>query len=123
MKFSKLPALNTPLDGGTFAGVITKPDGTHHAVVLLPAKGEDLTWKDAKAWAKEQGGELPSRPIAAMLFANVQSALTPEWHWTADELNASYAWGCFFDFGGQDDTRKDHELPAVAVRLIELEGC
>ena len=117
---STLPALGADFEGGTFAGVITKKDGAHCAVVLLPGTAEDLTWEAAKAWAVEQGGELPTRPVAALLFANVQPALSPEWHWTADEYNASYAWNCYFDDGIQCYGLKHNELAAVAVRLIPL---
>lgn len=69
MNFAQLPALGAPLEGGVFAGLTTQPDGTHCAVVLLPAKGTDLNWEAAKAWAAEQGGELPSRPVAALLLS------------------------------------------------------
>jgi len=116
---ASLPAIGAEIDGGTFAGLTTKPDGTHHAVVLLPGAGTDLTWTKAKAWAKKQGGELPSRPVAALLFANVKSALQPRWHWTADELDASFAWGCYF-IGYQFYHRKGYEGGAVAVRQIPL---
>ena len=57
MSITDLPAIGQPLDGGTFAGLTTKPDGAHGAVVLLPDNGTDLTWAKAKAWAKEQGGD------------------------------------------------------------------
>ena len=117
---SALPALGADFEGGTFAGITTRPDGTHCAVVLLPGKADDLNWKDAKAWAAEQGGELPTRPVAALLFANVKSKLESEWHWTADEYNASYAWFCDFVNGYQGTSHKDDELAAVAVRLIPL---
>jgi len=72
------------------------------------------------AWSKKQGGELPSRPVAALLFANVKSALRPRWHWTSDEEDASYAWGCYFGNGHQYDDPKSYEGGAVAVRLIPL---
>lgn len=65
MKVQDLPKIGEHLDGGIFAGLTTNKDGTHCAVVLLPGKGYDLNWSDAKAWATEQGGELPSRPVAA----------------------------------------------------------
>ena len=119
---STLPALGADFEGGTFAGVTTTKEGTHCAVVLLPGKAEDMTWKDAITWAKEQGGELPTRPVAALLFANVQPALSPEWHWTADEYvgNASSAWYCNFDYGYQYLYHKSAEGAAVAVRLIPL---
>jgi hypothetical protein len=117
---TSLPAIGGDLDGGIFAGLTTKPDGTHCAVVLLPNTATDLTWTKAKAWAKKQGGELPSRPVAALLFANVQSALWPRWHWTCDEFDASYAWGCNFDDGSQRDHHKSYEGGAVAVRQIPV---
>jgi len=120
MSITDLPAIGQPLDGGTFAGLITTPDGTHCAVVLLPGNGTDLTWAKAKAWAEKQGGELPSRPVAALLFANVKASLKPEWHWTSDEYDASYAWDCYFDYGYQINSRKSFEGSAVAVRLIKI---
>jgi len=120
ISLATLPAIGTDLEGGTFAGVTTTKEGKHCAVILLPGKGEDLTWAKAKAWAKKQGGELPTRPVAALLFANVKPAIAPEWHWTADEYDASFAWSCLFNNGYQDDSPKAGELAAVAVRLIPL---
>ena len=120
INLASLPAIGADLEGGTFAGLTTKPDGTHCAVVLLPEAGTDLTWTKAKAWAKKQGGELPSRPVAALLFANVKASLQPRWHWTSDEYDASFAWHCNFLDGYQDGTRKSYEGGAVAVRQIPL---
>ena len=120
MKFKDLPPLGGQLDGGIFAGLTTKPDGTHYAVVLLPNKGYGLNGYLAKAWAAKQGGELPSRPVAALLFVTVNDHLHPEWHWTSDEFKASRIWLCNFDDGGQDDHRKSYVGAAVAVRLIPI---
>jgi hypothetical protein len=120
MKLNELPSLGKPLDGGTFAGLTTRDDGTHCAVVLLPGLGENLTWTKAKAWAKKAGGELPTRPVAALLFSNVKPALTPRWHWTADEYDASSAWCCYFYGGIQGNGLKSYDGCAVAVRLIPL---
>ena len=55
MSITDLPAIGQLLNGGTFAGLTTKPDGTHCAVVLLPEAGTDLTWTNAKAWARLTG--------------------------------------------------------------------
>jgi len=120
MSITDLPAIGQPLDGGTFAGLITKPDGAHCAVVLLPDNGTDLTWAKAKAWAKKQGGELPSRPVAALLFANCKPRLQPRWHWTSEEYDASYAWYCGFSNGNQSYSRKSFVGSAVAVRYIKI---
>jgi hypothetical protein len=118
---TKLPFLGEhQLDGSIFAGLTTRPDGVHCAVVLLPGKADDLNWKAAKAWAEEQGGELPSRPVAALLFANVSPSLSPEWHWTADEYSASGAWNCDFGYGRQHYDLRVTDLAAVAVRLVPV---
>lgn len=118
--FSALPALGTEFEGGIFAGITTQKDGTHAAVILLHDKAEDLTWKKAMNWAEKLNAELPTRPVAALLFANVKPALSPEWHWTADEYIASVAWGCHFLGGTQTYYGKANELSAVAVRMIPL---
>ena len=122
MNITDLPALGQPLDGGTFAGLTTKPDGTHCAVVLLPDNGTDLTWAKAKTWAKKQGGELPSRPVAALLFANIKASLQPKWHWTSEEYDASYVWLCNFGYGPQTYSYKSFKGSAVAVRYIKIGG-
>jgi hypothetical protein len=119
---TQLPALGEPIEGGIFAGLTTLPDGTHCAAVLLPGQGTNLNWKAAKAWAEEQGGELPSRPLAALLFANAKDQLRQRWHWTSEthEEDASYAWGCYFLTGSQINDHKSYEGSAVAVRLIHV---
>jgi hypothetical protein len=118
--FSSLPTLGSALEGGTFAGLTTSKSGQHHAVVLLPDHATDLTWKKAMNWAKKLDAELPSRPIAAMLFHNLKDKLQPGWHWTNKEDDASSAWGCTFDDGNQSYVRKSYEGSAVAVRCIPL---
>lgn len=118
LALTALPKLGEDLEGGTFAGLTTKPDGTHCAVILLPDAATKLTWQKAKAWATKQDSELPSRPVAAMLFANVKARLTPAWHWTSEEEDASYAWGCYFSSGQLGCLLKSYEGSAVAVRRI-----
>lgn len=122
LSLAALPALGAPLDTGIFAGLTTKKDGTHCAVVLLPEQGVKLTWKKAIEWAEQQGGELPSRPVAALLFANAKASLRPLWHWTSEEEldDASFAWYCYFGYGSQSSNHKSFEGSAVAVRLIPI---
>ena len=120
ISISTLPALGAALHGGTFAGLITRKDGSHCAVVLLPDQGADLTWKKAFNWAQKLDAELPSRPVAALLFANVKDQLRPKWHWTSESYDASYAWYCDFTDGLQYGGLKSYEGAAVAVRLIPL---
>lgn len=117
---NSLPPLGEPLAGGAFAGIVTQPDGTHVAVVLLPDLGEGLSHSAAVAWARELGGQLPTRPIAALLFANCKPHLQPGWHWCLETEGASYAWYCYFLNGGQYDGHESFKGAAVAVRLIPV---
>ena len=120
ISLASLPTIGSDLDGGIFFGITTRKDGTHCAAILLPDQSEKLTWKKAMHWAAKLGAELPSRPVAALLFANLKDKLTPAWHWTSDEDGASYAWNCGFSLGLQGYGHKSYEGSVVAVRLIPL---
>ncbi len=129
MNFKDIPNIGHPMESGTFQGVITTKDGTHCAVVLLDARPDGhMAWKDAKAWAESVDGQLPTRPVAALLYANAKTLFQATWYWTGDELqadtgdksDASYAWRCDFSNGNQRHNHKSAEGAAVAVRLIPL---
>ncbi|MBY0469149.1 MAG: DUF1566 domain-containing protein [Burkholderiaceae bacterium] len=126
---AELPPLGQPLDDGTFQGLTTAKDGTHYAVLLLDAKPDArLDWQKAKAWAHGVGGELPTRPVASMLYANAKAQFEPSWYWTRDELqddtddeeDASHAWRCYFSYGDVSLSHESFEGRARAVRLIPL---
>lgn len=120
IKFYELPNIGSELAGGKFAGLTTQKDGTQAAVILLPRQTTELTWDEAVTWAKKLGAELPSRPVASLLFANLKSDLRPRWHWTSEEIDASYAWDCSFGGGSMVNTHKRYEGSAVAVRLVQI---
>ena len=92
-------------------------------MVLLPNQpATRLNWQAAMDWAASIEAELPSRPVATMLFANCKPLLAPRWHWTNESEvdDASCAWFCNFDYGHQYNLHKSYEGSAVAVRLIPL---
>ena len=123
MHLQDLPALGAALDAGIFAGLTTKPDGTHCAVVLLPDQpGGKLTWQQAVEWAQGVQGELPSRPVSALLFANARDQFERVWHWTNEqhEDDGSYAWGQHFHGGLQGNFPRSYGGRARPVRLIPL---
>ena len=123
ISFSALPALGTELDGGIFCGVTTLKDGRHAAVILLHNKAQEhMRWDRATKWAAESGGQLPSRPVAALLYANAKDLIDPSWHWSSEEheSDGSCAWNQYFDNGFQDSLHKSYEGRARAVRLIQL---
>lgn len=128
-------ALGAPLATGTFAGVITVADGRHAAVVLLGDQQttEHLNWADAKVWADSVGGTLPTRAVAAMLFANRPAEFSPLWYWTndtpaddardrADRDYTPYAWSCYFLLGNSGYNDRNSLAAACAVQLLSIEA-
>lgn len=114
------PDLN---EGEHYAGLILGKDGEADChLILLPDEAIDINWQDAKAWAAEQGGELPSRREQSLLFANLKEHFKPRWHWSCEEHSehAHYAWLQYFTSGFQNYSDKDDEICARAVRRVSV---
>jgi hypothetical protein len=112
--------------GERYSGAVLDANGliAHH-LILLPARPDvRKNWDDAKAWASSVGGDLPSPQEQTLLFANCRDALPQTWCWSNKdyEKGASYAWGCYFDYGYLHDSRKSYKGSAVAVRRLALES-
>ena len=109
--------------GERYAGIVLAEDGepAHH-LILLPGEAEDLNWEDAKSWATEQGGELPTRQEQALLYANLKAQFKPNWYWSsqAHETESSWAWCLTFSYGYQNGGLKTNELRARAVRRVVI---
>ncbi|VVD74392.1 hypothetical protein PHO31112_00756 [Pandoraea horticolens] len=131
ISLATVPPLRAELAGGTFLGVTTRKDGTHCAVILLPNKAtEQRNWQACVDWAREAGGELPTRSVFHLLRLSATKEELAEggWYYTADLLSddtgdeddAAYAWLCYPGYGHTDNLHKSYEGLAVAVRLIPL---
>lgn len=122
LTFATLPALGADLEGGLFAGLTTDKEGRHFAVALLPDKpAGEVTWKQALAWAETlDNAVLPTRSVAALLFANLKDQFDKRWHWTSEADDGSFAWFQTFSYGLQRVGHENNELQARAVRLIQL---
>ncbi|MFM0306236.1 DUF1566 domain-containing protein [Paraburkholderia sp. RL17-383-BIF-A] len=116
----RIPAATIPLaPGERYAGIVLGEDGepSHH-LILLPGDVDDVSWQDAKAWATEQGGELPTRREQSLLFANLKSEFEERAYWSAEqhETESGWAWFQYFDDGGQRYYPQGNEFRARAVR-------
>ena len=107
--------------GETYAGLLLADGKPAHHLVLLPGE-TTANWKDAIAWAKKQGGELPTRKEQALLFANAAEAFEQRWYWSSEVHTgyADYAWIQYFGTGYQGNDLKDHDYRARAVRRVAL---
>ncbi len=118
------PAQTPPLKinpGERYAGlVLDAVTGlpSHH-LVLLPGEAEDMTWEDASKWAKEKGGDLPTRQEQSLLFANLKSEFQPDWYWSGEKASEVSAWYQVFRYGfAHNDTYLTCEVRVRAVRRI-----
>ncbi len=121
--YAALVVLQTSLKKGEhFAGIVQE-NGRWHGVVLLPGELESGNWAEAGAWAKKQGGALPSRREQSLLFANLKDQFQPRWYWSGEQ-HAEYsvsAWVQDFYSGFQYGTRKVSNGRARAVRRLVIQ--
>ena len=113
-----IPALAA---GEAYAGILLKDGVPQHHVILLPGD-EKKNHADADAWAKAQGGELPTRKEQALLYANCGALFKDDWYWSGEThaRSAGYAWLQFFGSGSQSDVRKSSEYRCRAVRRVAI---
>lgn len=106
--------------GEIYVGVVLKdgrPDQAHH-LILLPGDADEITWDKARAWATEQGGELPTREEALLLFRTQREQFKDDDYWTSEAYagDDAYAWIQYVYDGCQGYWHKASELRARAVR-------
>ncbi|WP_455275102.1 DUF1566 domain-containing protein [Ralstonia thomasii] len=109
--------------GEHYAGLILGKDGEpDHHLILLPGDEAEMNWDDAKKWAKDQGGELPTRREQSLLYANLKDEFQGTWYWSgeAHERESGWAWYQYFDTGSQGFSHQNDELRARAVRRLIL---
>ena len=120
----KLPATLTPPMLGTdeINGGLVLENNAWHWVILLPGECSPVNWKTAMTRAKEQGGDLPSRPEQSVLYANLRGEFEEDWYWSNTPYagDESYAWYQYFYYGSQGYGHKDDELRARAVRRVVI---
>ncbi|KVF35747.1 DUF1566 domain-containing protein [Burkholderia vietnamiensis] len=116
----RVEAVTIPLAAGErFAGPILDEDGAlSHYLILLPGEAEDVTWDQAREWAEQQGGELPSRREQSLLFTNLQGEFESAWYWSGEphESDSGWAWCQSFHDGDQYGYQQSNQLRARAVR-------
>lgn len=108
--------------GESYAGLILGKNGEpDYHLVLLPGDAQDVTWDQAKAFAKKAGGELPTRREQSLLFANLKEEFKGTWYWSGEaHSDARYAWGQSFFNGHQFHDHTSFQLRARAVRRLIL---
>ena len=109
--------------GELYAGIILGKDGApDHHLILINAQANDVTWAEAKEFAAQSGGELPTRREQSLLFANLKEQFDERAYWSCEQ-HASYsacAWYQFFGDGDQTNRYTYVKLRARAVRRVAI---
>ncbi|ADE10443.1 hypothetical protein [Sideroxydans lithotrophicus] len=118
MSNAKKEFLETLLQAGEqYAGLLLGKNGDpDQHIILRPGEAQAVNWDDARKFATDTGGELPTRREQALLFANSPEAFTPNWYWSGEQRSAGSAWFQGFDDGTQYWVFTDGKCRAVAVR-------
>ena len=108
--------------GEVYVGGTIDPDGRVTHTILLPGEATNVGWNDALAWAKRQGGDLPTRMEQAMLWAHHRKLFQERAYWSNEQFagGSDYAWFQGFDYGYQLYWRKGDEFMARAVRRVTI---
>jgi len=108
--------------GEIYVGGTIDASGRITHTILLPGEKADVTWKDALAWAKEKGGDLPTRIEQAMLWAHHRTLFKRDYYWSNEQLAevSSCAWLQSFNYGLQNYWPQDYKRMARAVRRVTI---
>lgn len=119
MKQLELPPL---ADGEIYVGAIGDQAGNLTHIILLPGDNDDATWKKQLAWAKKQGGDLPTRLELSLMWTNCRDQFKKDWYWSNEQhaANSDYAWCQIFGHGYQVSLHTGLKLRARAVRRLPI---
>jgi hypothetical protein len=94
----------------------------YHLILLPDHPKDEMTHQAATEWAASVGGDLPTRPEQALLFAHQREPLDLDWYWsnTLHESDPDYAWCQNFRNGNQSLSSRNYELRARAVRRLPI---
>lgn len=111
-------------EGESYAGLLLGKNGEPDIhLVLMPNKGEKLTWDQANKFAADAGGELPTRREQSLLFANLKEEFGPYWYWSGEQhaSDPSVAWLQTFYGGFQYFIHKSVEGRVRVVRRLIIQ--
>lgn len=109
-------------EGERYAGIILNDEGDpDYHLILLPEEAESIKWDDAKQWAADRNGELPTRREQSLLFANLKGEFKEASYWSGQHHeDERYAWYQDFRYGYQGYLDTAAKLRARAVRRVPV---
>jgi len=111
-------------DGEIHVATIQIAGQAPYHLILLPCHSKDeMIHQAATEWAAGVGGDLPTRPEQALLFAHQRDQFDRDWYWsnTLYESGPDSAWCQYFHDGYQSSGRRLLKLRARAVRRLIIQ--
>lgn len=111
-------------EGEQYAGLILGKEGeADYHLVLIGGEVAQAGWAGAMSWARELGGELPSRRELSLLIANLKEQFEREWYWSREPQagHPHLVWGQNFASGIQTVYGRAFRGHARAVRRVAVE--
>ena len=100
---------------------IISADGSRsYFLILLPGELGPSPWDMAAHWSATNGGALPDRAEAYLLFKYMRGVFKSEPYWTNEHPYYDYSLSQNFDNGYQDAQERSVILRARAVRRIPI---
>lgn len=106
-----------------YAGLIIGKDGEpDYHLILLNGEVAQAGWSGATGWAKELGGDLPTRRELSLLIANAKEQFEREWYWSREPQagHPHLVWGQNFASGIQTVYGRAFRGHARAVRRVPV---
>jgi len=106
-------------DGEHSAGLVVGEGGeSSYYLILLPSMLEKNTpWKAGLAWAKSQGGDLPTPKEQTILFAKLRDQFAEMWYWSNMPHGDNKYWAFIQHFKSMEQYAAD-KVDAYAARAI-----
>ncbi len=104
------------------AGIIMKDGVPDYWLILLSGHNKAAPWDKQMAWAKEQGGDLPTLSELSLLRANAKDQFNTDYYWsnTQHASFSGYAWYQLFRYGSQYYNYKSLTMCACTVRRLPI---
>lgn len=110
-------------EGELYAGLMLGKNGEpDYHLVLLGGEVAEAGWAAAMSWARELGGELPTRRELSLLIANLKEQFAREWYWSREPQagHPHLVWGQNFASGIQTVYGRAFRGHARAVRRVPV---
>lgn len=114
-------------EGETYIGAIGNKTGDVYHLILLDGESDRAPHDKQIEWARSNGGDLPNKLEAMMLFCHAKDQFKDDAYWTNetffdpdDPEDPALAWSQNFSYGTHGTTPKFIKLPARAVRRLPI---